>query len=117
MAVKLATTQKVIRDLNMMILKEMEVQSVEELQEGPSLLRKEVLVDNVKHLIKVDRELRKEIHLLNSEQIFEKSKELVTEERDAHYTENVWKRKYEEGFKPLLKFPKKENFYSEKLEN
>ena len=53
MAVKLATTQKAVRDLNMMILEEMQVQSVEELQEEPSLLRKEVLVDNVKHLILV----------------------------------------------------------------
>ena len=97
MAVKLATTQKAVRDLNMMILKEMEVQSVEELQEEPSLLRKEVLVDNVKHLIKVNRELRKEIELLNSEQIYENSKEFVIQDRDAHHNESGWKRKYEEA--------------------
>ena len=103
MAVKLATTQKAVRDLNMMILKEMNVQSAEELQEEPSLLRKEVLVDNVKHLIKANRQLRKEIDLLNSEQIFENSKEFVMEDRDAHYTENGWKRKYEETITGISK--------------
>ena len=103
MAVKLATTQKAVRDLNMMILEEMQVQSVEELQEEPSLLRKEVLVDNVKHLIKVNRELRKEIELLNSEQIFEKSKEFVIQDRDAHNAKNVWKRKYEEATTEISK--------------
>ena len=103
MAVKLVTTQKTVRDLNMMILKEMEVQTVEELQEEPSLLRKEVLVENVKHLIKVNRELKKEIELLNSEQIFENSKEFVMEDREVYNGQNVWKRKYEEVITEISK--------------
>ena len=103
MAVKLATTQKTIRDLNMMILKEMEVQSVEELQEEPSLLRKEVLTDNVKHLIKANRELKKEIHLLNSEEIFTNNKEFVMEDRNAHGAENGWKLKYQEAITEISK--------------
>ena len=103
MAVKLATTQKTIRDLNMMILRELEVRSVEELQEEPSLLRKEVLVDNVKHLIKVNRELRKEINLFNSETTFENSKDFVIEDRDTHDNENGWKRKYQKAMTEISK--------------